>query len=63
MVAPSAIQVWFQGYTEHSNLEIDFTDYIYIYIFLVRVIITVMKHDDQKQVGEKRVYLAYTSTL
>jgi hypothetical protein len=29
---------------------------------LVRVTIAVMKYCDQKQVGEERVYLAYTST-
>ena len=29
---------------------------------LVRVPVAVMKHHDQKQTGEARVYLAYTST-
>jgi hypothetical protein len=32
-------------------------------VVLVGVPIAVMKHNDRKQVGEKRVYLAYTSTL
>ena len=31
-------------------------------IVLVRVTVAVMKHHDQKQVGEKRVYLTYIST-
>lgn len=31
-----------------------------IRIVLVRVIIVVMIHHDQKQVGEKKIYLAYT---
>jgi hypothetical protein len=30
---------------------------------LVRVTIAMMKHHDQKQLGEEKVYLAYTSTL
>jgi hypothetical protein len=32
-------------------------------VCLVRVIIAVMKHCGHKQIGEKRVYVAYTSTL
>jgi hypothetical protein len=31
-------------------------------IVLVRVSIALIKYQDQKQVGEKRVYLTYTST-
>jgi hypothetical protein len=33
-----------------------------IYV-LVGVTIAVMKHDDQRQAGEKRIYLAHASTL
>jgi hypothetical protein len=29
---------------------------------LVRVIVAMMKNHDQKEIGEERVYLAYTST-
>lgn len=33
---------------------------VYVLIVLVRVTTTAMKNIDQKQVGEKMVYLAYT---
>ena len=33
------------------------------FILSLRVSIAAMKHHDQKQVGEERVHLAYTSTL
>jgi hypothetical protein len=33
-----------------------------LYTILLRVIIAVRKHYDQKQIGEERVYLPYTST-
>lgn len=34
----------------------------YCVVVLVRVSIAMMKHHDQKQIGEEMVYLAYTST-
>ena len=32
-------------------------------IVLVRITVAVLEHHDEKQIGEERVYLGYTSTL
>ena len=46
------------GHCKNSSLKIEFYNMALKSVF-VRAIIAVMKHKDQKQVGEERVYFAY----
>ena len=55
-----------QSYIVRVCLKKKYTEHVYVILNMVtvlgRVTIAMVKHHDQKQLGEERVYLTYTFT-